>query len=794
MIYLKGIILFFLYFGAAKLGVILFPMEGFATVFWPASGVALAFLYLWGTRLWPAVFFSSFLFELISHNHHWYGNLGIAIGQTLAPLAGIAILQRFDFHKSFNHLKDALIFGLLVATLTPLISVTIGILSLTAFKIVPFSEFFPLFETWYIGNTLGILKFGALILIYSQKPPLPTRQSKIEFSFLILFSLLTIYIIVFYPFNLFLKPLFFNCVLFWGTVRFGSWGAITSNVLMLTAVALVAAFGNSVTVLGIPLDFQSFEMFQIFMAFLTFSMLVVGASITEKDLAIQSIAAANAVALESVQIKSRFLANMSHEIRTPMYGILGTTELLGKTSLTPDQKEQVGIIESSGKNLLKILDDILNFSLIEEGKLVLKDDDFSVRGEITQVIELLQPQAKTKKLELTFYVADDVPSTIRSDVTRVTQILLNLLSNAIKFTEQGKVELRISKKENNILFFEVQDTGIGISEEDQKKLFTPFTQIETGKVPLKHRESETGLGLAISKALVEMMDGQIGIHSTLGAGSTFWFAVPFKSSEQQESQKTEEPQAQSQTTQSVKKNRILIAEDDPVNQRVLALQLASLGYHPDLASNGLEVLEKTKKMSYDLIFMDCLMPQVDGFAATTEIRKREGSQQHTIIIALTAFAMQEDKDKAIRCGMDDFLSKPVKIQNLEAKLQKYLKATFIPKKIPEKVVPSAPIALENLKELLKGNKEAIHQLLEQFTSDLLKNLAQLRSLKDPTQIYQVAHKCLGSSGTLGCEAIAALFRQIQIKAQENCLQEIPPLLDEIEQELKKARAYWKENL
>lgn len=520
---------------------------------------------------------------------------------------------------------------------------------------------------------------------------------------------------------------------------------------------------------------------------------------------------------EANMAKSQFLANMSHEIRTPMNGIVGFISLLEKTKLDSTQKDYLEIIKTSSDTLVGVINDILDISKIEAGRMEIENISFDIRSIFESTVFLYDAKAREKGIELNMLISSAIPNFVIGDPTKLRQVISNLVSNAVKFTQDGEIFIEVSLiKETDInveILFKIRDSGIGIKEEEINKLFKPFSQADSSST---RKYGGTGLGLAICKRLVEMTGGTIGVKSETGKGSTFSFKLTFEKGKnsvipamivegsilKKDYNNVFVTQHSAAEAKYNNKLKILLVEDNDINIKFFVNSLKFFELTCDIAVNGVEALKAYEDKEYDIIFMDCQMPIMDGYEATREIRKIEAFQKHIPIIAMTAYSMKGDEDKCLEAGMDDYLSKPFDFQQVINILKKYVTSFMnygfnnntgdIEELNGSQVQENENIYFDEIVKLFTEesgfDEEFCRELVEEFCKQAEKLLIDIKENINKNNLKEAGillHKLKGSAGTVRANDIAKNTAEAERAVKNNDKSLLVGIIDQIERLLNK---------
>jgi len=518
--------------------------------------------------------------------------------------------------------------------------------------------------------------------------------------------------------------------------------------------------------------------------------------ITERKRADEALRQARDEAESANQAKSSFLASLSHEIRTPLGAIIGLIELLQHGAASAEQRGQLQTMATAADTLLALINDVLDITKIEAGKLELEALDFDIRELINNVVEVLSPAARHKELSVRVAVSEAVPARLVGDPGRLRQVLMNLVNNAIKFTRRGEVSVHVETEDRGsrmedrkdrsdsssiLVRFTVKDTGIGIDADKLEAIFQPFTQADPSTT---RRHGGTGLGLTISSRLVERMGGRIHVESDPGRGSSFWFRLLLPIASKGVAPPVVVPPAPSDGPAL----RVLLAEDNPVNQQVLTLMLERAGHRVAIANNGREALEALERDDYHLVLMDVQMPEMDGLRCTKLIRQHEkASGRHVPIVAVTANAMQGERQRCLQAGMDDYLAKPVRGHELAGVIARLLGRSTPLGEQAETRLPDerGPAWLVSLRDM-GFDEEGITRLTRTFLDTVPGRMEMLRkavAARDAEQVHKTAHTLKGSLAVFAIQPAQAAAMRLMVLAQQQQRDGFATALAELEAEV-----------
>jgi len=677
--WLEALLLALVYVVLARAGQTLAIAPGNITPVWLPSGVIFAALLLRGYYLWPGIFFGAAIGNAWAYFDPNLLDVAIrslcsatlnGVGDVACAWVGAhAVRKQLERGEPYMNVVTCVYFVVYAVLIGPFISAAFGVGGLLAFDFLSVDQFAVALLTWLTGDAVGVLIVGSLLLVW--KIPRdnvleisnPNRSEYLMFLLSCL-ALLIVSLLFIFGSGVFSSgfPLMFLLpILSWSILRLGSrWTFATTSLIAAAAIVSFAVHYSGSDEVAIN---TGLVLLQSFIAVLVITVMLISSVSYQWADAYQRMEDARSSAEQSSRFKSNFLSSVSHELRTPMNGVVGFTDLLHNTDLVEVQVGYVDGIEKSARHMMTLIDELLDLAKAESGEIKLNKINFSPASLLDETAELFEHQLHQNTIRLHVQVDQGLPDWLIADTKLIKQILLNFISNAFKFTNAGKITLTVEKEYENWLRFSVTDTGIGISELEQQHIFEPFAQASHNQMI----HGGTGLGLYICSRLARSMNGNVGVESIPGQGSTFWFQIPLieGTAIEESAQKLTLDQFQPLDL------FVLVVEDNPVNSRVVCKMLDRFGCQYLLADNGEVALELAARQHFDIILMDCMMPVMDGCQASRIIRKESELNQRTPIIALTANAMRENRDRCVEYGMNDFLTKPINAKQLYLVLSRY---------------------------------------------------------------------------------------------------------------------------
>jgi signal transduction histidine kinase/CheY-like chemotaxis protein len=659
--------------------------DGLASLVWAPTGISIAALMVAGYRYWPSVFIGATLTNFIVAENILLGSI-IGIGNTLEALLAVALIRRFTpMEKLFDGIRTTIIFIVSATFIAPIPSALAGAIGMLAFDIIEPGHMRSVMGIWWLGDAMGALTLTPAIYLIGQHLHRKENHYIDHFNaaspervIIVSASILLSIILYVFPGNITanLSYLPFLMVL-WGALRLPQVYA-----LLLSMIVSIIAISGTLAQLPTqspPAVIDSLIYLYLFLATQTGTVLLVGALARDREKITEQLVEAQQTAEAASAQKSLFLTNISHEIRTPLNGIIGVTGIMLPDVQTDRQREHLRIIQNSADSLLSLLNDLLDHARIEAGKLRIQKQTFYLPRLLNDVTGLFESQAEAKGLYLRATISNDLPQYVVSDDSRIRQVLINVIGNALKFTDRGGVSVNICRAAHSNspdhVMISVEDTGIGIAREAQNRIFDAFTQADNSTSRLY---GGSGLGLTISKQLAEQLGGSITLTSSPGVGTRIDLTLPLTPASLNQEftfrRRVEHNENDAEPSDALLiGKRILVAEDNQINAEVTERMLKRLGHNVTVVENG-EAALAVWQQGFDLILMDCRMPILDGYSTSRAIRKLErNGTSHIPIIALTANAMNDEREKCTAAGMDDYLSKPTRLHQLDTMLRRHLR-------------------------------------------------------------------------------------------------------------------------